>query len=151
MMMILILFFLLIGFIALFYGAKLTVIGLENIARRIGVSQFLIGLTILAIGTSMPEIAVSVIGGIDKLYGVTEDIDGIVIGNFIGSFFTNITLILGILGMSQAIFVSKWEIKREGTMLFISLLILLYVRSQYHQLYYFQVQILIHIFQSFQK
>ncbi len=123
MMIIFVLLFLLIGFVALFYGAKLTVIGLESIANRLGVSQFLVGLTVLAIGTSLPEIAVSIIGGVDKLAGVTENIDGIVIGNIIGSYFTQVTLILGILGMSQAIFVSKWELRREGLMMFISIII----------------------------
>ncbi|MFX1257970.1 MAG: calcium/sodium antiporter [Promethearchaeota archaeon] len=124
-MIILIILFILVGFIALFYGAKLTVISLENIAERLGVSHILIGLTILAIGTSLPEIAVSIIGGVDKLMGISEDIDGIVIGNKIGSFFTQVTLILGILGMSKAIFVSKWELKREGSMMFISVIIFL--------------------------
>jgi cation:H+ antiporter len=85
----------------------------------------MVGLTILAIGTSLPEIAVSVAGGIDKLTGIDPNVDGIVVGNKIGSFFTQITLIIGILGLSQNIFVSKWELRREGVMLFISLFIFL--------------------------
>ena len=110
-----------LGFIGLFIGAKFVVISLENISNRLGISHLMVGLTILAIGTSLPEIAVSVIGGLDKLYGINENVDGIVIGNKIGSFLTNITLILGILGLSQKIFISKWELKREGIMLFVSI------------------------------
>jgi len=113
--------FISIGFIGLFYGGKLVIIGLENIAYRRGMSHLMVGLTILAIGTSLPEIAVSVTGGIDKLLGIDLYIDGIVIGNKVGSFFVQITLILGILGLSQHIYVSKWILRREGTMLFISL------------------------------
>ncbi len=113
--------FIAIGFIGLFYGGKLVIIGLENIAFRRGMSHLMVGLTILALGTSLPEIAVSVMGGIDKLLGVDPYIDGIVIGNKVGSFFVQITLILGILGLSQHIYVSKWILRREGTMLFISL------------------------------
>lgn len=119
--------FISIGFIGLFYGGKLVIIGLENIAYRRGISHLMVGLTILAIGTSLPEIAVSVLGGIDKILGVDPYIDEIVIGNKIGSFFIQITLILGILGLSQHIFVSKWILRREGTMLFISLIIFLSV------------------------
>jgi len=122
-MILVIISFIFLGFVALFFGAKLIVISLENIAKRLNLSHLLVGLTILAIGTSLPEIAVSVIGGFDKLYGIDPDIDSIVIGNKIGSFLIQITLILGILGVSQKIFVSKWVLRREGVMLFLSLFI----------------------------
>ncbi|MBD3255903.1 MAG: calcium/sodium antiporter [Candidatus Lokiarchaeota archaeon] len=118
--------FLFLGFIGMYFGAKYVIISLENIAKRFGISQLLVGLTILSIGTSLPEIAVSVIGGIDKLTGIDPNVDGIVIGNKIGSFFTQITLVLGILGLSQSLFVSKWKLRREGIMLFISVFIFLF-------------------------
>ncbi len=117
--------FLVIGFIGLTIGSKFIIIGLENIADRLHISHIMVGLTILAIGTSLPEIAVSVMGGFDKLLGIDPNIDGIVIGNKVGSFLTQITLIIGILAVSQPLFVSKWELRREGPMLFISLLIFL--------------------------
>jgi cation:H+ antiporter len=118
--------YLLLGFVGLYFGAKFVIIGLENIADRLQISYLMVGLTILAIGTSLPEIAVSVMGGIDKILGIDPDIDGIVIGNKVGSFLTQITLIIGILALSQPIFVSKWELRREGPMLFISVLIFLF-------------------------
>ncbi|MCJ7650284.1 MAG: calcium/sodium antiporter [Candidatus Lokiarchaeota archaeon] len=102
------------------------IIGLENIADRLHISHIVVGLTILSIGTSLPEIAVSIMGGLDKLLGFDPNIDGIVIGNKVGSFMTQITLIIGILAVSQPIFVSKWELRREGPMLFISLLVFLF-------------------------
>jgi cation:H+ antiporter len=114
-----------LGLIGLYYGAKCVIYGLENIADRLNISQIMVGLTILSIGTSLPEIAVSVIGGFDKLLGIDPNIDGIVIGNKVGSFIVNITLIIGILAVSQPIFVSKWELRREGPMLFISLFVFL--------------------------
>jgi cation:H+ antiporter len=116
---------LILGFIGLYFGAKFVIIGLENIAARLHVSHILVGLTILSIGTSLPEIAVSIIGGFDKILGIDPNIDGIVIGNKVGSFLTQITLIIGILAASQPIFVSKWELRREGPMLVISVLIFL--------------------------
>lgn len=124
-MILLSILFLIIGFIGLTIGSKFIIIGLENIADRLHISHIMVGLTILAIGTSLPEIAVSVMGGFDKLLGIDPNIDGIVIGNKVGSFLTQITLIIGILAVSQPLFVSKWELRREGPMLFISLLIFL--------------------------
>ncbi|MFX1314206.1 MAG: calcium/sodium antiporter [Promethearchaeota archaeon] len=118
--------FLILGFIGLYFGAKLIIIGLENIADRLNLSHIMVGLTILSIGTSLPEIAVSIIGAFDKISGIDPNIDGIVIGNKIGSFLTQITLIIGILAVSQPIFVSKWELRREGPMLFISVIIFLF-------------------------
>ena len=118
-----IIFWIILGFIGLFFGAKFVIIGLENISNKLNISHLMVGLTVLAIGTSLPEIAVSIMGGIDKLIGVATSIDGIVIGNKVGSFLTQITLILGILGLSQNIVVSKWELRREGTMLFLSIFI----------------------------
>jgi cation:H+ antiporter len=116
---------LLLGFIGLYFGAKFVIIGLENIADRFNISHILVGLTILSIGTSLPEIAISIIGAFDKILGIDPNIDGIVIGNKIGSFLTQITLIIGILAVNQPIFVSKWELRREGPMLLISAFIFL--------------------------
>jgi len=118
--------FLIVGFFGLYFGAKFVIISLENIADRLNISHIMVGLTILSIGTSLPEIAVSIMGGIDKILGIDPNIDGIVIGNKVGSFMTQITLIIGILAVSQPIFVSKWELRREGPMLFISVLIFLF-------------------------
>jgi len=118
--------FLIIGFFGLYFGAKYVIISLENIADRLNISHIMVGLTILSIGTSLPEIAVSILGGIDKILGIDPNIDGIVIGNKVGSFMTQITLIIGILAVSQPIFVSKWELRREGPMLFISVSVFLF-------------------------
>jgi cation:H+ antiporter len=117
--------FLIIGFFGLYYGAKFVIISLENIADRLNISHIMVGLTILSIGTSLPEIAVSIMGGIDKVLGIDPNIDGIVIGNKVGSYLTQITLIIGILVVTQPIFVSKWELRREGPMLFISVMVFL--------------------------
>ena len=114
-----------VGFMGLYFGAKFVIIGLENIADRLHISHIMVGLTILSIGTSLPEISVSIMGGLDKVFAIDPNIDGIVIGNKIGSFLTQITLILGILAATQPIFISKWELRREGPMLFISVLVFL--------------------------
>jgi cation:H+ antiporter len=125
-MLLITILFLILGFLGLFFGAKFVIISLENIADRLNISHIMVGLTILSIGTSLPEIAVSIMGAIDKVLGIDPNIDGIVIGNKIGSFLTQITLIIGILALSKPIFVSKWELRREGPMLFISVLVFLF-------------------------
>ncbi len=125
-MLLLSILFLILGFFGLYFGAKFVIISLENIADRLNISHIMVGLTILSIGTSLPEIAVSIMGGIDKILGIDPYIDGIVIGNKVGSFLTQITVIIGILAVSQPIFVSKWELRREGPMLLISVLVFLF-------------------------
>ena len=81
------------GLIALPIAANLTVSGASDIARSFGVSETVIGLTIVAIGTSLPELATSVMAAIRKSAGVA-------IGNVVGS---NIFNLAGILGLTALI------------------------------------------------
>jgi len=77
------------GVILLVKGADWLVSGASSLARRVGMSELAIGLTIVAFGTSMPELTVNVTGA---LKGSTD----IAIGNVIGSNLANILLILGV-------------------------------------------------------
>jgi len=81
------------GLIALMVGARFLVDGAVSIARDFGVSEAFIGLTIVAVGTSLPELATSLIAALRKQ-------SEIAIGNIIGS---NIFNILGILGVTALI------------------------------------------------
>lgn len=78
-----------IGFVFLIKGADFLVSGASSIAKKFKVSDIVIGLTIVAFGTSMPELVVNVIA---SLNGNTE----IAIGNILGSNISNIFLILGV-------------------------------------------------------
>ncbi|MGN0844661.1 MAG: calcium/sodium antiporter [Kiritimatiellia bacterium] len=78
-----------IGFALLVYGADYFVRGSSALAKRLGVSSLLIGLTIVALGTSLPELAISVIASI---LGNNE----IAVGNVIGSNLVNLLAILGL-------------------------------------------------------
>lgn len=86
---------LLIGFVLLVKGADFFVDGAAGIAAKLKVSTFVIGLTVVALGTSAPEAAVSIIGGIKTALG---DLTGaeVIMGNVLGSNIMNILLILGI-------------------------------------------------------
>ena len=82
-------FVLLVGFALLIKGADWFVDGAAGLARRLKIPQLVIGLTIVAMGTSMPEAAVSVTAAMDST-------PGIAIGNVVGSNILNILLILGV-------------------------------------------------------
>lgn len=115
---------LMIGLVVLFLGSQLAIGGFENIARHFGLSHLFIGLTVVAIGTSLPEIGVSVVGAIDILAGLdVSAVSGIVVGNTIGSFLNQLTIIMGIVGLVGLMSITKRELKREGTMLILSIIL----------------------------
>ena len=77
------------GLIAIMYGADLLVKGAVDIARILGVSEEIIGLTIVAVGTSLPELATTVVAALRKQNGVA-------LGNIVGSNIWNIVFIMGL-------------------------------------------------------
>ena len=80
---------LILGFVFLVKGADLLVEGSSSIAKRIGITDLVIGLTIVSLGTSAPELLVNIIASLNG----NADIG---IGNILGSNISNIFLILGI-------------------------------------------------------
>jgi len=97
---------LIVGFILLVKGADLLVDGASSIARRLKVSNLLIGLTVVAFGTSTPELFVNVIAAI-------KGTPAIAIGNIIGSNIFNILLILGISSLIYPLIVTKGTVWKE--------------------------------------
>lgn len=91
--------YLLGGFVLLFVGGNLVLEGSVNGARLLGISERVIGLTIVSVGTGLPEIVTSVIAAARKVHEV-------VIGNVIGSNIYNIVLVLGLAGTLKPIQVS---------------------------------------------
>lgn len=92
--------FILAGLILLYFGAEWLVKGSSSVALALGVKPLIVGLTIVAFGTSSPELLVSIQAGLD---GVGD----IAIGNVIGSNICNIGLILGISAMINPINIRK--------------------------------------------
>lgn len=82
-----------VGFVLLIKGADFLVNGSSSLAKRFNVSDIAIGLTVVAMGTSAPELVVNIISGTELSQEGTNDI---VFGNIIGSNIFNIFLILGI-------------------------------------------------------
>ena len=115
---------LLIGFVFLVKGADFFVASSASIAKRFKISSLVIGLTLVAFGTSLPELAVSFIASLTVTPGQTADI---AMGNVIGSNIVNITLILGLTAIARPVHVSKTMHKKEFPYLvFASLLIALF-------------------------
>ncbi len=112
---------LIVGFIFLVKGADFFVVSSASIARKFNISALVIGLTLVAFGTSLPELAVSFVASLTVLPGETSDI---AMGNVIGSNIVNITLILGLTAMAKQVSVSKTMHQKEFPyLIFASILI----------------------------
>lgn len=94
------LIFIVIGLILLYYGAEWLIKGSSSVAFLLGIKPLIIGLTIVAFGTSSPELLVSIQAALD---GVSD----MAIGNVIGSNICNIGLILGISALIKPIKIKK--------------------------------------------
>ncbi|WP_076395516.1 calcium/sodium antiporter [Rhizobium sp. RU33A] len=87
------------GLATLFVGAELLVRGATNLARDFGVSEAVIGLTVVAVGTSLPELATGIMSALRKH-------SDIMIGNIVGSNIFNILFILGVTSVIQPIVIA---------------------------------------------
>ena len=98
--------FLILGLAILSFGAEFTVRGSGTLALKLGISPLVIGLTIVAFGTSAPELAVSI-------QSATNGNSSIALGNVVGSNIANIGLILGITAIICPISIDRQLIRKE--------------------------------------
>jgi cation:H+ antiporter len=96
-----------IGLILLVKGSDIFVATAVKIAKQLGVSEFVIGLTLVALGTSIPEVGTSIVASF-KHQG------GIVLGNVIGSNIANINLIMGTIALSFILKTNREMLVRDG-------------------------------------
>ena len=115
-------FFFLAGIVLLIEGAKLLVSSSSSLAKKIGVSSFIIGLTIVATGTSMPELIINLFSAIK---GQTE----IALGNVIGSNIANILLVLGVVAILSPLKIHKSTIWKEIPLGILAAFVLLVVAN----------------------
>ncbi len=109
--------FLASGLLLLWKGADLLVAGAVGIADRLGVSQLVVGLTVVAMGTSAPEAAASIASVLDAR-------GDIAIGNVFGSNIANLSLVGGLVAMINPLRVQAQTLRREiPTMLVVALLL----------------------------
>ncbi len=91
---------LLAGVLLLFGGSNLLVKGASRAARRLGVDPVVVGLTVVAFGTSMPEFLVSVFGALRGSYDIS-------LGNIVGSNLANIGLVLGLAAIARPLIIHR--------------------------------------------
>lgn len=110
------------GFVFLIKGADLFIISSSSIARKFNVSPLIIGLTLVAFGTSLPELGVSFAAALSaRAQGTTADI---AMGNVIGSNIANLTLILGFSAVAMPLAIKRTMFKQEFPFLiFVTILI----------------------------
>lgn len=95
-----------VGFVLLIKGADWLIDGAADIARKFRIPEIVIGLTVVAFGTSAPELAVNIIASVNGN-------NGLAIGNIVGSNIANILLILGVAGMTAELTVKNNTVWRE--------------------------------------
>ena len=116
-----IIIWLIISSLSLYFGAEFLVNGAVNFAKQINISEAVISVSIVAIGTSIPELAASLIA-------ITKKEKGISVGNLIGSNIFNIGSVLGITAIIKPIQIAQEIIERDIIwMLFFALLLLFMV------------------------
>ena len=97
---------LIVGFVALIFGANWLVDGATSVGIRAKMSPLIIGLTIVAFGTSLPELIINI-------FSCAKGSSGLAIGNIVGSNIMNILLILGVASVIYPIDVSRVSIRRD--------------------------------------
>lgn len=108
---------LLIGFVLLIKGADIFVDGASAIAKKLGIPPVIVGLTIVSIGTSAPELAVSLISAL-------EGNNDIAIGNVLGSNLFNSLMVLGVTAIVLPIVIVKKKVKSDFLInLFVTILL----------------------------
>ena len=111
--------FLVVALTLIVVGAMLLTDGSVALARRMHIPEFIVGLTVVAVGTSMPEMAVSMVSAVEG-YG------DMAIGNVVGSNIANTLLILGMCAIFSPILFTKSNVRRDVPMnLGVSLVLLL--------------------------
>lgn len=109
---------LVLGFILLLKGADWFVDGSSSIASRFGIPQLIIGLTIVAMGTSLPEAFVSITAALKSNAAIT-------IGNVVGSNILNVGIILGITALIRPLHIQNCTIKYEMPFMMLVTLVLI--------------------------
>jgi cation:H+ antiporter len=115
-----IVFKIIVGLIGIYFGGKWVVEGAVFIAGQLGLSEFLISATIIAIGTSLPELVVCIVAVLKK------NVD-LVVGNIVGSNIFNVLWVFGIIPFIGAIKIPSFVIFDVAIMFFVTLLLFVFM------------------------
>ena len=113
---------LIVGLTGLWWGTELTIRGAVSVARRLGLSEFVVGVAILSVGSDLPELTIAVDAGLRRLAG-TETSD-LVVGAALGSCLGQIGLVLGIAGLLAPLSLPRRTVLLHGGVMLVSLVAL---------------------------
>ena len=123
--MILSVILLIVGIALLIFSSNYLIQGASSLAKRLGVSTLIIGLSIVALGTSLPELFFSI-------FALLQNNSELILGNIIGSNMSNTLLVLGILALLTTINVSNNTVYKEIPFSFLAVfLLLIFTLSMY--------------------
>lgn len=113
---------LLFGLAGLWFGTELTIRGAVTVASRLGVSEFIVGVAILSIGSDLPELAIAVDGAIINLH--SGDASDVVVGTAIGSSLGQIGFVLGSAALFSYLTLPRSVVFQHGSVLLGSAILL---------------------------
>jgi len=111
-----------VGFVFLIKGADFLIDGASLIAKKFGISAFVVGLTIVAFGTSVPELVVNISA---SLHGSSD----IAIGNILGSNIANIFLVLGVSAVMIPVVVKRRVMQKEIPISLLAILVMAFIAN----------------------
>lgn len=112
---------LIVGLAGLWFGTEVTIRGAVSVANRFGVSEFIIGVAVLSVGSDLPELAIAVDAGLKNLAG--GHFSNVVVGSALGSSLGQIGFVLGVAGLMSYLTLPKSIIYRHGSTLLGSLVL----------------------------
>lgn len=110
------------GLAGLWVGTDLTIRGAVSISKRLGLSEFVVGVAILSIGSDLPELAIAVDGALVNLRG--GEASEVVVGSAVGSALGQIGFVLGLAGLFGVLTLPRRVIKTHGSVLMGTLVLL---------------------------
>ena len=113
---------LLIGLAGLWFGTEITIRGGVTVAERLGVSEFIVGVAILSIGSDLPELAIAVDGALKNLHAF--DTADVIVGTALGSSLGQIGFVLGVAALLAYLTLPQDIIYRHGSVLLGSVVLL---------------------------
>lgn len=113
---------LIIGLIGLWLGTKSTLHGAITLAQRFGLSEFIVGVAILSIGSDIPELAIAIEGGIRNWNGA--QVSDVIVGSSLGSGLSQIGFVLGLTGLFGYMTLPRQVTYQHGGLMLGSLLLL---------------------------
>ncbi len=114
---------LVLGLTGLWAGTELTIKGAVSVAKKLGLSEFIVGAAILSVGSDLPELAIAIQVAIDNLGA--GDASNIVVGSAIGSTIGQIGLVLGVAALLTHLTLTRRMIYRHGVVVLLGSIVLL--------------------------